>query len=235
MNLERSIGLSRSPWQMAIQVMILDLLSAIMALLLLSVAAAAGPVADNNKAASPPLFPASATACTAEFLLKPAGIDDQHGFVIVTGPDGAKLELRGGPSKGGSGGVSVPGLDPSSSGDQPSGNPFNCSTSHNWGVVVPYVGKHGKLADGIYSPDGNAGTPLYRVGIGPGAQMNTCKLANCMMTVIKAMGASCKIYTVGIGRLRNSNTLISLAMSSCGVADPLPSSMTATGWGNGWE
>jgi hypothetical protein len=194
--------------------------------------AAAGSVADNNLAAKPPLYANNATNCTAEFKLRKLillGIEDSHGFVVVTGPGGKILELRGGPSKG-----------PSGSGDQPPGNPFNCTTSHELGVVVPYVGKHGKLGTDssgttIYSPDGNVQNPLYSVGIGPGAQTNVCAMANCMMNVIKALGASCKIYTAGTGKLRNSNTLISLALSSCGVPDPLPASTTATGWGNNWE
>jgi hypothetical protein len=202
--------------------------------------AAAGTVADNNLAANPPLYRSSDTTCTATFQLKPAGIQDHHGYVVVTGPDGKILELRGGPSRGGSGGTSVPGLDTSSSGDQPSGNPFNCVTSHQWGVVVPYVGRHGKLgtdASGgsVFSPDGNVQNPSYTVGIGPGAQKNVCAVANCMMSIIKVFGASCKIYTVGTGQLRNSNTLISLALSSCGVPDPLPAPMSATGWGNTWD
>ncbi|PDQ20103.1 hypothetical protein CN311_16035 [Mesorhizobium sanjuanii] len=87
----------------------------------------------------------------------------------------------------------------------------------------------------IYSPDGNVSNPLFKVSIGKGAQKNVCAMANCMMTIIKALGASCKLYTVGTGKLRNSNTLISMAMASCGVPDPLPSSMSATGWGNDWE
>lgn len=197
----------------------------------------ADTVSQNNLAANPPLFSSSASTCSAEFQLKPAGVKDGHGFVVVTGPDGQKLELRGGPSKGGSDGISVPGS--SGSGDQPSGNPFACATSHEWGVVVPYVGRHGKLGNDssgadIYSPDGNPNL-LYNTGIGPGAQKNVCVLANCMMTVIKALGASCKLYTVGVGQLRNSNTLISQAMASCGVQDPLPAGMTATGWGNSWD
>ncbi|WP_134500723.1 hypothetical protein [Microvirga pakistanensis] len=197
-------------------------------------------VAENNKAANPPLFSESTTTCTAQFKLKPAGIKDHHGFVVVTGPNNAQLEIRGGPSKGGSGDSSVPGSTSSGSGLQPSGNPFNCASSHEWGVVVPYVGKHGRLGTTgsgtvIYSPDGKPEDVKFSVNIGPGAQKNVCALANCMMSMVKTLGASCKIYTAGTGKLRNSNTLISLALSSCGVPDPLPATMSATGWGNGWD
>jgi hypothetical protein len=150
--------------------------------------AAAGSVASNNMAANPPLYPSVDTGCAAKLELKPAGISDQHGYVVVTGPDGKMLELRGGPSRGGSSNVSAPGLDTSSSGDQPSGNPFGCTTSHPWGVVVPYVGKHGKLGTDdsgrpIFSPDGDVQHPIFSVGIGHGAQKNVCAMANCMMTV----------------------------------------------------
>lgn len=199
--------------------------------------ASAASVEEENKAANPPLFPNSATSCQASFKLKPAFVGDHHGFVVIKGPDGKLLELRGGPSNGGSG-ASVPGAP--SSGDQPPGNPFNCTTPHQWGVVVPYVGKHGNLGTDsggtpIYSPDGRSAEHVFNVSIGRGAQPNICAMANCMMTIIKTMGASCKNYTAGTGRLRNSNTLISLALSSCGVPDPLPSPMTATGWGETWE
>lgn len=203
--------------------------------------AQADPVAEANLAANPPMYPAEATACTAEFLLRPVILSDHHGYVVITGPDGKKLELRGGPSRFDSSvGLSIPGLVSSGSGEQPPGNPFDCTTSHKLGVVVPYVGKHGRLGtDGsgnaVYSPDGDAATPSFKTVIGKGAQPNTCAMANCMMTVIKAMGQSCKIYTAGTGVLRNSNTLISLAMSACGLPDPLPAPMSATGWGNPWE
>ena len=202
--------------------------------------ASAGSVADNNLASSPPLFKDADTTCTAKFELKPAGVKDGHGYVVVTGPDGKALELRGGPSKGGGGGSSVPGSDQGSSGDQPSGNPFKCIATNKWGVVVPYVGLHGKVGIGpsntpIYSPDGNVPHPLFSTVIGRGGQKNVCAMANCMMTVIKALGQSCQPYTVGVGKLRNSNTLISQAIASCGVPDPLPASMSATGWGNSWN
>lgn len=204
--------------------------------------AQAGPIEDANLAANPPMYAAGATACTAEFLLKPVSlVSDNHGYVVISGPDGEKLELRGGPSKFDSSvGLSIPGLISSGSGDQPTGNPFNCTTTHKLGVVVPYVGKHGLLGSDsggnpIHSPDGNVSTPAFRTPIGKGAQPNTCAMANCMMTVIKAMGQSCKNYTAGTGVLRNSNTLISLAMAACGVPNPLPTPMTATGWGNPWE
>lgn len=203
--------------------------------------AQAGPVAEANLAANPPMYPSNETACTAEFFLKPVLLNDNHGYVVVTGPDGNKLELRGGPSKFDSSvGLAIPGLVSSGSGEQPPGNPFNCTTNHKLGVVVPYVGKHGKLAtdingNAVYSPDGEITSPSFSASIGKGEQPNTCAMANCMMTVIKAMGQSCKIYTAGTGVLRNSNTLISLAMSACGVPDPLPKMMSATGWGNPWE
>lgn len=201
--------------------------------------ASADPVAENNKAANPPLFPNGSNACTAQFKLKPAGIKDHHGFVVVHGPNDVVLELRGGPSKGG--GLSiVPGSMSPASGPQPPGNPFNCSTSHQWGVVVPYIGKHGRLAisdsgSTVYSPDGKPEDIVLTANIGSGAQKDICKMANCMMNLMKTLGASCKIYTAGTGKLRNSNTMISLALSSCGVPDPLPAPMKATGWGNGWE
>lgn len=202
-------------------------------------AASAETVAENNRAGNPPLFTSEDTNCTAEFKLKSAGANDRHGFVVITGPDGRLLELRGGPSQGGSGGSSAPGSS-SGSGPQPSGNPFGCETSSRWGVVVPYVGLHGRLGTDdaglvIYSPDGVAADVNYSVSIGPGTQPNICKMANCMMTIIKALGASCKNYTVGTGALRNSNTLISLALSSCGVSDPLPAGISAPGWGAGWN
>lgn len=200
--------------------------------------AEAETVAEANKAANPPMFSGTPANCKAEFKLKPAGIKDNHAFVVVTGPSGP-LELRGGPSKGGSGNSSVPGLASPGMGTQPSGNPFNCTTTHEWGVVVPYVGKHGQLNSGpgtpVFSPDGNPKDVVYSASIGAGAQKDVCAMANCMMTVIKALGASCKIYTVGTGILRNSNTLISQALASCGVKDPLPGTMSATGWGNKWE
>jgi hypothetical protein len=203
--------------------------------------ARAGPVAEANLAANPPMYPTDETACTAEFFLKPVLLNDNHGYVVVTGPDGKKLELRGGPSRFDSSvGLAIPGLISLGSGEQPPGNPFNCTTSHKLGVVVPYVGKHGKLAtdssgNAVYSPDGEITTPSFTSSIGKGAQPNTCAMANCMMTVVKAMGQSCKIYTAGTGVLRNSNTLISLAMSACGLPDPLPKPMSATGWGNPWD
>lgn len=205
-----------------------------------ALSASAETVAENNMAASPPLYPGEVTGCTAEFKLKPAGVSDHHGFVVIAGPDGKLLELRGGPSAGGSDGSSAPTLVPPGSGEQPAGNPFSCETSHNWGVVVPYVGTHGNLGadeggSPIYSPDGIAADHTFSVDIGPGAQQNICAMANCMMTVIKALGASCKDYTVGTGDLRNSNTLISMALSSCGVPDPLPAPMSAPGWGAGWN
>lgn len=203
-------------------------------------AAYAQSVAQNNLAANPPKISSSSGACSATFNLKSAGIGDVHAFVVVSLPSGSLLELRGGPSIGGGGSISAPGSIPGSSGPQPSGNPFNCTTSHKWGVVVPYVGPHGKLGtdasgNAFYSPDGIASQVTYRSALGPGAQDNICSMANCMMTTIKALGASCKNYTVGTGALRNSNTLIAFALSSCGVPDPIPANVSAPGWGTRWE
>lgn len=187
--------------------------------------AAADIVSDNNKSADPPLFSSSETGCTAELLFKavydwpPPFGDDNHGYVVVAGEDGRELELRGGTEKRG-----------------PGGNPFSCpDTGHDWGVVAPYVGKHGKLAEGVYSPDGNVANLSGRTTLGPGAQPNICALANCVMTVMKALGQSCKKYILGTAQMRNSNTILSQALASCGVPDGRPSGLTASGWGANWE
>ncbi|MEP3639043.1 MAG: hypothetical protein ABJ358_15460 [Rhizobiaceae bacterium] len=129
--------------------------------------ALADVISDNNKSSDPPLFPASSTSCSAELLFKAVDLpwpidDDNHSFVVVTSPDGSMLELRGGTEKRG-----------------PSGNPFQCvDTGHEWGAVVPYIGKHGRLGDGVYSPDGNVANPSARVTLGKGPHDNilTCPI-----------------------------------------------------------
>lgn len=193
---------------------------------------AADTVAGHNMAARPPYVDGNKETCGVELLFKPAVREDQHAYIIITRPDGKKTEVRGGPSRGG-------GSNSAGSGDQPSGNPFKCTTSHNWGVVVPYIGQHGLLgkdAHGktLYSPDGNIETPTKVISIKESAQKTSCLLANCIMQSARASGESCQLYTVGTGKLRNSNTLISTALATCGVADPLPTDISATGWGGGW-
>jgi hypothetical protein len=200
----------------------------------------AASISESNKILELPLFKQTETNCSASLLFKPVVNSDQHAFVVIQGPDGKTLELRGGPSKGGGTSTMVPGRISAASGDQPIGNPFKCSTSHNWGVVVPYVGPNGPIGKDsagkdIYSPDGNTPNPTATISLGPGAQGNVCKLANCIMTILQAQGRSCKIYTVGTGALRNSNTVISMALASCGVPDPLPKTISAPGWGSPWE
>ncbi len=207
---------------------------------LLAAPGRAASISESNKILTLPTFKDSDTKCSATLLFKPVTNNDQHGFVVVKGPDGKELELRGGPSKGGGTSAWVPGRISQASGDQPTGNPFNCSTSHKWGVIVPYVGPHGLLGkdaagNTVYSPDGNVPNPTAAVSLGPGAQANVCKLANCIMTILQAQGKSCKIYTVGVGALRNSNTVVSMALAACGLSDPLPRSISAPGWGSNWE
>ncbi len=178
----------------------------------------ADPITDNNKVLAPPLYAEGDRNCTAELLFKPLANIENHAYVVVTGPNGSQLELRGGPEKGG-----------------PTGNPQSCAaTNHPWGAVVAYIGKHGLLAEGVHSPDGNVSSPSARVEIGAGAQSNVCKMANCMMTVMKSLGASCENYILGVAKMRNSNTIVSQALASCGVPDPLPNGLTAAGWGESW-
>ena len=188
-------------------------------------------VAKQNKAANPPLVDANSRRCAVSLQFTAVLNSDNHAFLVVTRPDGSKTEIRGGPSKGGS-------VSGGSSGNQPSGNPFACTTTHNWGVVVPYIGRHGllgkdKVGQDVYSPDGNTAT-AKQISITASAQNNMCQLANCLMQMVAASGRSCQIYTVGTGKLRNSNTIISSALASCGVPDQLPKDLTATGWGNSW-
>lgn len=181
-------------------------------------------VSDNNKSSDPPLFPASSTSCSAELLFKAVDLpwpidDDNHSFVVVTSPDGSKLELRGGTEKRG-----------------PSGNPFQCvDTGHEWGAVVPYIGSHGRLADGVYSPDGDVTNPSARVTLGKGPHDNICAMANCVMGIMKALGQSCEKYIVGTAWMRNSNTMVSQALAACGMPDGRPASLTASGWGEPWS
>jgi hypothetical protein len=198
-------------------------------------------VSEENRAADPPLLKSQSGSCKVTLMFKGAVGDDQHGFLVVTRPDGTKTEIRGGPSLGGSGSDRSSGSDQSSSGAQPSGNPFQCKNSENWGVVVPYIGRHGALGKdakghAIFSPDGNVMkpngiTPIDKTMDGK----STCMLADCLMTVVKAAGKSCLPYTVGTGELRNSNTIISFALAACGVPDPLPKGISAPGWGGSWE
>jgi hypothetical protein len=200
----------------------------------------AASISESNKITALPKYADSATQCSASLMFKPVVNNDQHGYIVVKGPDGKELELRGGPSKGGGTSTWVPGRISPSTGDQPTGNPFNCSTTHSWGVIVPYVGPHGVLGtdatgNKIYSPDGNVPKPTATVSLGRGAQPDVCKMANCVMTILQAQGKSCKLYTLGVGALRNSNTVVSMALAACGLADPLPKNISATGWGNNWE
>lgn len=186
--------------------------------------ALADVVSGNNKSADPPLFPASSTSCSADLLFKAVDLpwpidDDNHSYVVVTSSDGSMLELRGGTEKRG-----------------PSGNPFLCAdTGHEWGVVVPYIGKHGRLADGVYSPDGKVANPTARVTLGKGPHANICAMANCVMGIMKSLGQSCEKYIVGTAWMRNSNTMVSQAMSACGMPDGRPASLTASGWGEPWS
>jgi hypothetical protein len=165
---------------------------------------------------------------------KPAITDnivDMHGFLVLTRPDGSKTELRGGPSHKGSGDFSDAG---------PVGNPFKCTISTKWGVVVPYIGPHGKLgtdANGsaLYSPDGNVADPKGTTQIAKTVDgKKPCVLANCVMQLMSVAGKSCKPYTVGIGDLRNSNTILTFALRACGVTDPLPTGISAPGWDAAW-
>lgn len=191
-------------------------------------------IAEKNQATKPPAVTGPPESCAIALAFKPAiseGFSDKHGFLVVTLPTGSTLELRGGPSHRG----------PSSPGMGPVGNPFNCSTSTEWGVVVPYIGPHGKLgtdATGrdVFSPDGNVAAPEGLTAITNTADgKKPCAIASCLMQVIQAAGKSCLPYTVGTGDLRNSNTIISFALASCGVTNPLPSAIQATGWGGTWK
>ena len=95
----------------------------------------ADSVEKNNRAVNPPLVDANKTDCEVELLFKPTPIpgQSQHAYLVVDRGDGEKTEIRGGPQR-------YAGLE-----DQPSGNPFQCVTEHKFGVVVPYIGKHGEL------------------------------------------------------------------------------------------
>lgn len=192
-------------------------------------------VAEKNQARNPPAIAGAPDVCKITLAFKPAlleGIDDMHGYLVVTRPDGSKLELRGGPTHKG----------PSSPGSLgPVGNPFNCATPTEWGVVVPYIGPHGKLGTdaagaAVFSPDGNVSAPSGATAItGSADGKKTCAIAGCLMQVMQAAGKSCLPYTVGTGELRNSNTIISFALASCGVKNPLPAGIQATGWGGSWN
>lgn len=202
---------------------------------LLSTGAGAGAItiAEKNQVTNLPTISGAPDACKISLAFKPAigdGFNDKHGYLTVTQSNGAKLELRGGPSHRG----------PSSAGMGPVGNPFGCSTATEWGVVAPYIGPHGKLgvdANGkdVFSPDGNVPAPQSVTAITTSADgKKTCAISTCLMQVIQAAGKSCLPYTVGTGELRNSNTIISFALASCGVKNPLPAGITATGWGGSW-
>ena len=60
---------------------------------------------------------------------------------------------------------------------------------------MPYVGRHGELGverqETKFTRQTAMFAPLYRVAIGKGGQKDVCAMANCMMTTIKALGASC--------------------------------------------
>ena len=199
------------------------------------------PIADNNKAAAPPLFPSKASGCKLTLMFKTVVSSTQHAYIVVDGNSGHKLELRGGPSMGRGSGNWVPGLVSSGAGPQPTGNPFGCTRTEVWGFVVPYVGRHGALGtnsvgESVYSPDGNVAGPTWQGEFNTTAQPNACTLANCLMGMFKALGASCKPYfAAGTAKTRNSNTIVSSALAACGVADPKPPSISAPGWGTGWE
>lgn len=201
------------------------------------------PIAENNKAAAPPLFPSGASGCTLTLMFKPVfgTMQPQHAYVVVDNNSGQKLELRGGPSMGRGSGNWVPGLVSSGAGPQPTGNPFSCSRTDEWGFVVPYIGRHGALGtnssgESVYSPDGNVAGPTWQGEFNTTAQPNACTLANCLMGMFKALGASCKPYfAAGTAKTRNSNTMVSAALAACGVADPKPASVSAPGWGTSWD
>lgn len=191
-------------------------------------------VAEKNQATKPPAISGAPEACKITLAFKPAigeGFEDKHGYLVVTQPSGSKLELRGGPTHRG----------PSSPGMGPVGNPFSCSVNTDWGVVVPYIGPHGRLgvdASGVavFSPDGNVAAPAGVTDITTTADgKKSCVIATCLMQVMQTAGKSCLPYTVGTGELRNSNTIISFALATCGVKDPLPSGIQATGWGGSWQ
>jgi hypothetical protein len=191
-------------------------------------------IAEKNQAAALPYVPTSSVACTTTLKFKPAiaeGFDDMHSYLVIGRPDGTQTEVRGGPSHKGSGDMSSGG---------PVGNPFSCPIPNKWGVVVPYIGPHGKLGvddtgASVYSPDGDVSEPKGVTKITDTVDgKKSCVLANCIMQVVHAAGKSCQPYTVGTGELRNSNTIISQALAACGVKDPIPAGITATGWGARW-
>ena len=123
---------------------------------IVSTCASADPVsgAEKNLVVSPPLLGEKSGACSIKLAFKAAlipAMDDKHGYAVGTRFDGSKTEIRGGPSHGGSG---------ASSDISPVGNPFSFAIASKWGVVVPYIGPHGKLAKDdkgkdAYFPDGN--------------------------------------------------------------------------------
>lgn len=176
-------------------------------------------------------------------MMKPVpGISSiQHAYIVVEGNSGQKVELRGGPSMGRGSGNWVPGLVSSGAGPQPTGNPFGCSRTEEWGFVVPYVGKHGALGTDsggatVYSPDGNVLEPTWSGEFNTSTQPSACLLANCLMGMFKALGSSCMPYFAsGVAKTRNSNMIVSTALAACGVADLKPDNISAPGWGDGWE
>lgn len=201
----------------------------------MSFVASADTIAEKNQVLKPPFVTGTSQSCSLTLAFKPAiseGIDDMHGYLVLTRPDGSKTEIRGGPSHKGSGDLSDAG---------PVGNPFSCPLTTKWGVVVPYVGPHGKIGKDssgvdLFSPDGNIRDPKGVTNdIKSFDNKKSCVLANCVMQMMHVAGKSCKSYTLGIGELRNSNTIISFALSACGVANPLPPGITATGWGGSWN
>lgn len=189
-------------------------------------------VAGNNKAANPPLLDAKSDRCGVDLVFTPSPIPQkQHAYLVVTGPNGTKTEVRGGPQRGPDSG--------SGSSNQPPGNPFNCTTPHKLGVVVPYIGKHGLLGKddqnkNVYSPDGNVASVTQTAKITSPGTKGSCAVANCLMNSVKASAASCENYILGTAWHRNSNTIISTALGACKAADPKRADVSAPGWGEPW-
>jgi hypothetical protein len=190
-------------------------------------------VADSNKAVNPPAFDDSSNKCVIELRFKPTPLPGQtkHAFLVISESDGKQTEVRGGPQK-----ESV--SDASSK--NASGNPFACDTDHKFGAVVPYIGRHGKLGKGeggedVFSPDGEDEDISGRATISQAVLKSSCALANCLVSSVKQSASSCKNYVLGAGWMRNSNTIISTALTTCGVNDPKPKDISAPGWGEEWD
>ncbi|MCG6154466.1 RHS repeat-associated core domain-containing protein [Rubinisphaera margarita] len=192
-------------------------------------------LADENLINDPPYIgDAGELTCGVELKFTTAFWEpDRHALIVITAPDGSKIEVRGGPMHGSSSG-------PTSR--QEIGNPYDCDEDRDgpWGPVIGYVGPHGFLGrdrEGkeIYSNDGRPGQ-VYNsvVPIKARGGRSICELANCIMRVAKALGNSCQDYNIGTGKMRNSNTFISSILSTCGVGDPKPKDVVAPGWGEPW-